>query len=117
MPEEAIAPATELPDEISRAVGNIWTHYSRGVRPADVQTEIRANVITCVLTGAVGAFDKGMALDDEPAPARKRSANAYKLDVRTAVRKLTHTRVDALISKHDAKTDVAREVIILQPRR
>ena len=115
---DAIAPqATELSTEISRAIGTIWTHYARGVRPADVQTEIRANVVECVLTGAVDSFDKGMALEDEPAPARKRTTGAYKLDATAAVRRLTRMRVNAFVSKHDAKTDTAKEVFILDPLR
>lgn len=117
MPDAVATEATELSTEISRAIGTIWTHYARGVRPADVQTQIRANVVTCVLTGAVDGFDKGMAAENEPADTRKRSAGAYKLDATAAVRRLTRMRVNAFVSKHDAKTDVAKEVFILDPLR
>jgi uncharacterized protein YbcI len=112
--------ASELSDEISKAIGSVWAHYARGTRPSGVQTEITGNVVRCVLTGAVDDFEKGMAApppEDEPADARKRSTNAYKLDATSAVRRLTHRRVNAFITKHDAKTDTATEVFILDTSR
>jgi uncharacterized protein YbcI len=111
------AAPSDLSEEISKAV---WAHYAGGSRPGGVETEISGNVIRCTLTDAVDAFEKGMAApppEDEPADARKRSPNAYKLDATSAVRRLTHRRVNAFVSKHDAKTDTALEVFILDPSR
>jgi uncharacterized protein YbcI len=111
---------SDLSDEISKAIGSVWAHYARGTRPGGVETEISGNVVRCVLTDAVDDFEKGMAApppEDEPAGARKRSTNAYKLDATSAVRRLTHRRVNAFVSKHDAKTDVATEVFILDTSR
>jgi uncharacterized protein YbcI len=120
MSDATVPEGSDLPSEISRAVGSVWTHYTRGARPEGIETEITGNVVRCTLTGAVDDFEKGMAApppDDEPADARPRSANAYKLDATTAVRRLTHRKVNAFVSKHDAKSDTATEVFILDGSR
>jgi uncharacterized protein YbcI len=119
--DATVPPAgSDIPGEISRAIGSVWTHYARGERPAGIETEISGNVVRCTLTGAVGNFEKGMAAapaEDEPDDARPRSTNAYKLDATTAVRRVTHRKVNAFVSKHDAKTDTALEVFILDGSR
>jgi hypothetical protein len=120
MTDATALPGSDLPGEISRAIGTVWTHYSRGARPGGIETEISGNVVRCTLTDAVDGFEKGMSApppDDEPADARPRSSNAYKLDATTAVRRVMHRKVNAFVSKHDPKSDTATEVFILDGSR
>ena len=49
-----------------------------------------------------------------PPDAPPRTAARYELDAARAVSKVTHRKVDAMISKHDAKTGIATEVFILE---
>jgi hypothetical protein len=53
---------TEFPTvsaELTRSLTSLWTRYA-GKRPTSVRTEIRGNVVTCVLADAVGDFNKSL---------------------------------------------------------
>jgi len=115
--------AGEMPADISSSLGSLWKQYS-GERPADIQTEIRGTKIACVLKDAVGGFADNLTLaaaeGPDPDPeARKLTSTNYRHDAIQAVARVTHRRVMAFISDHDAKTDVATEVFIVDspPRR
>lgn len=108
-----------LSTKISAAVASVWTNYADGDRPTDVRTEIRGDVVTCFLPDAVENFERGMAAmdSDDAQVTPPRTRGAFRRDASAAVRRVTHRRVSAFISKHDAKTDVATEVFILDPMR
>ena len=118
-PEAAELPAQgELPTQVSNALGSVWKQYL-GEKPAPGRTEIRDNKVSFVLEDAVSDFEGRMAAgahdpDDE---GRVHTRNTYRNDAIAAVTRATRRRVVAFVSDHDAKTDVATEVFILESRR
>ena len=48
-----------LSAEVTRSLTSLWTRYA-GKAPTNARTEIRGNVVTCVLADAVGDFNKSM---------------------------------------------------------
>ena len=104
--------------DITDALVAVWIRYS-GKRPVAARTEIRDNVITCVLVDAVGDYDAGsIAAETQDAvqgAGRFRSA-AYKSDAAAMVANLTGRRVTSFISSHDPDTDVATETFTLERR-
>jgi uncharacterized protein YbcI len=107
---------TGLPAEISDALVSLWTQYA-GKEPARARTEIRGNVVTCVLVDAVADFNRALT-----APAQDTiigngalSAAEYKSEAVAAVVRATRQRVRSFISSHDTDTDVATEVFTLEP--
>jgi hypothetical protein len=111
---ESIEP-TSLPSEITKSFGSVWRRYSDD-EPSDAQTEIDGNVVRCLLKDAVGGFNRGMTHGSKETE-RPLTEASYRRDAMTAVARTTRRRVLAFVSDHDAKTDVAREVFILEPER
>jgi hypothetical protein len=106
-----------VPARLTRALVSLWTEYA-GTRPASARTEIRGNVVTCVLVDAVGDFDNAMSAaqhGDTVGGAGKLTAAGYKREAVTAVARLTRQRVVSFLSSHDRDTDVATEVFTLAP--
>ena len=117
----AVAPKARLPGglpaELTKSIVSVWTQYA-GNPPARAQTEIRGNVVTCVLVDAVGDFDRSMMAPQAQDTVRGIGAltpAAYKRDAIAAVVRLTHQSVAAFLSSHDGDTDVATETFILEP--
>ena len=112
---------SELPADISNSLASVWKTYC-GERPADVSTTIRDTRVMCVLKDAVKGFDEAIKVagDEEIDPdTRRLTVATYRRDAIEAITRITHRRVLAFISKHDAKTDVATETFIVEspPRR
>jgi uncharacterized protein YbcI len=106
-----------LPTEITTSLVSLWTRYA-GKAPSAARTEIRGNVVTCVLVDAVGDYNRGMAAAqtrDTVAGIGKLTPTAYKQEAVAAVVRVTHQRVVSFISSHDRDTDVATEVFTLEP--
>lgn len=105
-----------LPAEITKALRSLWTRYA-GAPPARARTEIRGNVVTCVLVDAVDDFNRSMIAPDPHDPIRsdRLTPARYKSEAIAAVVKLTRQRVTSLLSSHDVDTDVATEVFTLEP--
>ena len=106
-----------LPAELTRALVSLWTRYA-GRRPTNARTDVRGNVVTCVLADAVGNFDRSMIAPrtrDTVGGAGKLTPAAYKREAVGAVVRLTRQRVASFVSSHDPDTDVATEVFTLQP--
>jgi hypothetical protein len=114
-----------LPAELTEALVSLWTRYA-GKRPTDARTEIRGNVVTCVLVDAVAAYNRSMiaprtrdtvaGVGKQTAAAYKQKpAAAYKREAVAAVVRLTRQRVASFVSSHDRDTDVATEVFTLEP--
>ncbi len=99
-----------LPAEITRSLVWLWTKYA-GQPPARARTEIRGNVVTCVLVDGVGDFNRSMIVRGEGGLT---SAD-YKSDAVAAVGKATRQRVEGFLSSHDGETDIATEVFTLEP--
>jgi hypothetical protein len=110
-------PSTVMPAEITRSFTSLWTRYA-GVEPSDVRTELRGDVVTCVLVDAVDAFDRGTTA---PRPRDVTQGQAsptlagYKLEAVDTVVRLTRQRVTSFVSSHDRDTDVATEIFTLEP--
>jgi hypothetical protein len=53
------ASGSGLPAELTAALASLWTQYA-GKPPSRGRTEIRGNVVTCVLVDAVGDYNRSM---------------------------------------------------------
>jgi hypothetical protein len=103
-----------LPAELTSALVSLWTEYA-GKPPTNARTEIRGNVVTCVLVGAVGNYNRSVLTPQTRDTVRgvgKLTPAAYKREAVAAVVRLTRQRV---VSRHDRETDVATEVFTLEP--
>lgn len=102
-----------LPDEITSSMAAVWKRHTT-IRPESGSTEIEGNVVRCVMPASVPDFASGLeageGAEDDPAARLL----AYRRDAARAVAKSTHCRVLAQISEHDAKTDVATEIFVLE---
>jgi uncharacterized protein YbcI len=106
-----------LSTEVTRSLTSLWTRYA-GKAPTNGRTEIRGNVVTCVLADAVGDFNKSMIAPqtyDTVSGTGRLTAAAYKRDATAAVTRVTRQRVVSFISSHDRDTNVATEVFTLEP--
>ena len=106
-----------LSAEVTRSLTSLWTRYA-GKAPTNGHTEIRGNVVTCVLADAVGDFNKSMIAPqtlDTVRGAGKLTPAAYKREAVAAVVRVTRQRVASFVSSHDRDTDVATEVFTLEP--
>jgi len=106
-----------LPAQLTEALASLWTQYA-GRRPVNARTDIRGNVVTCVLVDAVGDFNQSMVAPQAGDTVRgvgKLTPATYKREAVAAVVKLTHQRVVSFVSSHDRDTDVATEVFTLEP--
>lgn len=106
-----------LSAQVTESLVSLWTQYA-GEPPTDARTEIRGNVVTCVLADAVGDFNRGTIsgpTQDTVHGIAKRTPAAYKREAVAAVAGLTRQRVTSFVSSHDRDTDVATEVFTLEP--
>ena len=106
-----------LSADLTKSFVSLWTQYA-GKPPTDARTEIRGNVVTCVLADGVGDFDRSMIASqagDTVGGVGKLTSAAYKRDAVAAVVRLTRQRVASFMSSHDRDTDVATEVFTLEP--
>jgi hypothetical protein len=106
-----------LPAELTKSLVSLWTQYA-GKAPSRARTEIRGNVVTCVLVDAVGDYNRSMGAGQTRDTVRgvgKLTPAAYKRDAIAAVVRLTRQRVASFVSSHDRDTDVATEVFTLEP--
>lgn len=106
-----------LSADLSESLASLWSRYA-GKRPSSARTEIRGNVVTCVLVDAVGDFNRSMTapqVDDSARGAGKLTPATYKREAVAAVMRLTRQRVASFVSSHDRDTDVATEVFTLEP--
>ena len=106
-----------LSAELTKALVSLWTQYA-GKRPTNARTEIRGNVVTCVLADGVGDFNRSMIAPQTHDTVRgvgKLTPATYKREAVAAVVRLTRQRVASFMSSHDRDTDVATEVFTLEP--
>jgi uncharacterized protein YbcI len=106
-----------LSADLSESLASLWTRYA-GRRPTSSRTEIRGNVVTCVLVDAVGDFNRSMIAPQAHDTVRgvgKLTPTTYKREAIAAVVRLTRQRVASFVSSHDRDTDVAIEVFTLEP--
>lgn len=106
-----------VPAELTKAFVSLWMQYA-GSRPTNARTDVRGNVVTCVLADAVGDFNQRMIAPqtrDTVGGAGKLTPAAYKREAVAAVVRLTRQRVASFVSSHDRDTDVATEVFTLEP--
>jgi uncharacterized protein YbcI len=118
---ETVEASAEMPAEISNSIASVFKTYS-GQRPAEVTTTIRDTRVSCVLKDAVQGFDDAIKLagtEEIEKDVRRLTMATFRRDAIEAVTRITHRRVLAFISDHDAKTGVATEVFIVEspPRR
>ena len=106
-----------LSAELTKSLVSLWTRYA-GKPPTSARTEIRGNVVTCVLVDAVADYNRSMVAPqarDTVEGVGKRNSAGYKREAVAAVVRLTRQRVVSFVSSHDRDTDVATEVFTLEP--
>jgi hypothetical protein len=110
------AQASGLPAQITSSLASLWTRYA-GNPPSDVRTELRGDVVTCVLVDAVDAFERRLATPPaQEGPGGGSGALAsYKAEAIETIVRLTRQRVTSFVSSHDRETDVATEIFTLEP--
>jgi hypothetical protein len=119
MPDEHEgAAARPLSDQVEASLAAVWARFA-GDRPVGSSIELGGNVIRLTVPSGTEQFERGMARDDDDADAPPRTAARYEREAAQAVSKVMRRKVDAMISKHDAKTGIATEVFILEqlPRK
>ena len=96
------------------SLASVWRNYA-GERPTEVETRISGTHVTCVLKGATRQFDEGLAAAaaDHDGVSRKLTTSTFRSDAIHAVNRATRRKVMAFVSKHDANTDVATQLFIL----
>jgi len=110
-----------LSAELTEALVSLWTQYA-GKPPSGARTEVRGNVITCVLIDSVGDYNAGLIeaqrqnLENPASGASRRTDAAYKSEAAATVTDLTGRRVTSFISSHDRDTNVATETFTLEAR-
>jgi hypothetical protein len=108
------APDAALRTEITDALVAVWIRYAKK-SPINARTEIRDNVVTCVLVDAVSDFDAGLsASQPHNAGTVKFTEGSYKSEAAATVEYLTGRRVTAFISSHDIDTNAATETFTLE---
>jgi hypothetical protein len=114
--QKEIRPPVGLPAEITRSLGLLWTRYA-GAPPSDVRTELRGNVVTCVLVNAVHCFERNTAApcDEGHLDGTALTLDRYKTEAVGSIVRLTRQRVASFRSSHDRDTDVATEIFELEP--
>lgn len=120
MPDHTDVPSAEdAPSDLSTEIGNslasVWARYV-GARPSNAETQLDGGVVRWVLADGTSEFAEGISVEGEDGEelTPKRKMSRYKRDTSAAVAKITHRKVVAMISKHDAKTGIARETFILE---
>ena len=106
-----------LSADLTKSFVSLWTQYA-GKPPTAARTEIRGNVVTCVLADGVGDFNRSMLASqahDTVDGVGELTAAAYKRDAVAAVVRATRQRVASFVSSHDRDTDVATEIFTLEP--
>jgi uncharacterized protein YbcI len=106
-----------LSADLNESLALLWTRYA-GKRPTSARTDIRGNVVTCVLVDAVGDFNRSMIAPQAHDTVRgvgKLTPAAYKREAIATVVRLTRQRVASFMSSHDRDTDVATEIFTLEP--
>ena len=103
--------------ELTRSLSSVWNRYT-GTRPS-ARAEVAGDRVTCVVEDAVADFEAGVAAEAlTPAnPDRPLTGRTYERDAIATVTRITGRRVLAFVSKHNAKTDIATEVFILDTPR
>jgi hypothetical protein len=109
---------TGLPADLTKSLVSLWTRYA-GEAPGNARTEIRGNVVTCVLVDACGDSEGSVGARQTRDTVRfgvgRLTTAAYKREAVAAVVRLTRQRVASFVSSHDRDTDVATEVFTLEP--
>jgi hypothetical protein len=115
VPDLYDGPETQtLAQKVEASVAAVWTRFV-GARPLDARTEHDGNVFRMTMPNGTEQFAKGIAREDDGvSDATPRTAARYEFAAARAVSKVTHRKVDAMISKHNTKTGVATEVFILE---
>jgi hypothetical protein len=117
-------PFVGLSTQINRSFGQLWSRYA-GIAPSAVRTELRGDIVTCVMVDAVEAFEMQTtgSLERQTTASPDgmdhsdidQSLAGYKVEAVETITRLTRQRVSAFLSSHDLETDVATEIFELEP--
>jgi uncharacterized protein YbcI len=114
-PAGEVATPNDLSTQIGASLASVWARYV-GSRPESAETELDGNAVRWTLAGGAGELEKGLAATAAENDGPTRTERSYRRELTAALERVTHRRVNAMISKADAETGAASEVFILEPR-
>jgi len=108
-------PRGPLGAAISKQVVRLYSEYT-GRGPTRVRTTIRENVVVCIAHGSMTKGERRLVEAGEAATVvsiRRKFQTTMQDDLTGAVEMLTGRKVISFLSDHDAMTDHAAEVFVL----
>jgi uncharacterized protein YbcI len=115
MADPGVGPQSGLPAEIGNSLAMVWRRYV-GRRPSSVETTVNGTRVACLVRDSVHDFDVAMTageVDAEGTSPAIPTVAGYEREAIKAVANVTRRRVVAFVSDHNAKSDTAKEVFLL----
>jgi uncharacterized protein YbcI len=109
-------PGRSLPMEISNLIVRLFSEYT-GRGPNKARTVIRDNLVICVTHGNMTKGERRLVQEGEGAMVvsiRRKFQTTMREDLVGGVELLTGRKVVSFLSDHNAETDHAAEVFVLE---
>jgi uncharacterized protein YbcI len=113
---EEHTPGRSLPMEISNLVVRLFSEYT-GRGPNKARTIIRDNLVICVTHGNMTKGERRLVQEGEGAmvvSVRRKFQTTMQDDLIGGIELLTGRKVVSFLSDHNAETDHAAEVFVLE---
>jgi uncharacterized protein YbcI len=113
---EEHTPGRSLPMEISNLIVRLFSEYT-GRGPNKARTIIRDNLVICVTHGNMTKGERRLVQEGEGAmvvSVRRKFQTTMRDDLVGGVELLTGRKVISFLSDHNAETDHAAEVFVLE---
>jgi uncharacterized protein YbcI len=113
---EEHTPGRSLPMEISNLIVRLFSEYT-GRGPNKARTIIRDNLVICVTHGNMTKGERRLVQEGEGAmvvSVRRKFQTTMRDDLVGGVELLTGRKVVSFLSDHNAETDHAAEVFVLE---
>jgi uncharacterized protein YbcI len=113
---EERTPGRSLPMEISNLIVRLFSEYT-GRGPNKARTIIRDNLVICVTHGNMTKGERRLVQEGEGAmvvSVRRKFQTTMKDDLIGGIELLTGRKVVSFLSDHNAETDHAAEVFVLE---
>jgi uncharacterized protein YbcI len=115
---EEHTPGRSLPMEISNLIVRLFSEYT-GRGPNKARTIIRDNLVICVTHGNMTKGERRLVQEGEGAmvvSVRRKFQTTMQDDLIGGIELLTGRKVVSFLSDHNAETDHAAEVFVLEER-
>ena len=113
---EERSPGRSLPMEISNLIVRLFSEYT-GRGPNKARTVIRDNLVICVTHGNMTKGERRLVEEGEGAmvvSVRRKFQTTMQEDLIGGIEMLTGRKVVSFLSDHNAETDHAVEVFVLE---